>query len=658
MKFSSRPLLFRILALILAPILVLVLLQLGAHVFGLGYSIAFWQRSALKEKPMALDNARFTWPEFGPRRARTANPMALEIPKEKGALRIFVLGGSAAQGDPDPSFSISRFLQCYLESTQPGRKLEVYNAAMTAVDSSVVARAAEDLVRLDPDLMIVYAGNNEFIGPSGLAAKSGFSRGLLQLKRSMMSYRPAQLLAGISWKRRAERGELSDWEGMETFTGLEIDPTDPTVDHIHRQFRSNLEKIVSAAGRRKIPVLLSTLAVNLSACPPFATSKNDKAEALLDEIGDLEKTGRLEEALRRLEDEKVDDAMLEYRRGRILRALASVGSGPENGLVRARQAFEKARDLDRLRFRADSAMNGIIRDVAAKAENVFLADVEKTFFEASPIPGDDLFYDHVHFNFAGTDLAAREIYRVMREEIPGLFLESLNGPMPERKRCASRMVFSGWSLLKIDAELRDRFSRPPFIKQFESKARLSRLDARMRRLGAYRSPAALEGIRKMMIGVLEAHPEDWILHYDLGLLLADMGHPDGAAVKMERVLELRPTFDRARRAQAELDLRLGQTGEAVKNFERVIRNHPWSVESLNGYGAALVAEKDPRAEEILERVLKLDPKNTRALYHQALFEAGRKKPERAKEILKKLLQIDPGDEAASRLLRKLVRDSG
>lgn len=659
MKLFSRFLLFRILAVFAAPLLLLILLEFGFRLFGFGYSTAFWQRGELKGKPVALDNTHFSWPEFGPRRTRTANPMALEIPKEKDALRIFVLGGSAAQGDPDPSFSISRFLQCYLESTQPGRRLEIYNAAMTAVDSGVMARAAEDLVDLEPDLLILYFGNNEFIGPSGLAAGPGLSRQALRMKQGLLAYRPAQLLAGMAWKRKARAGKLPSWEGLETFSHLEINPADPMVDLIHRQFRSNLETIVRTAARRGIPVLLSTVAVNLSGCPPFGTTRDDATKALLDQVGEMEATGRLEEALKRLDGADVpDDAMLEFRRGRILRALATVGSEPDHPLQQAREAFGRARDLDRLRIRADSEINRILRKEAEAAPTAYLADVEQALNSGSTIPGNELFYDHVHFSFAGADMAAREIFRAMREDIPGVFRETLNGALPDRKLCAQRLAFTGWSLLKIDEELQDRFSRPPFDSQFGAQVRLSRLNSQMKQLGAYRSPAAMERTRRMMIDVLEAHPADWILHYDLGILLGEMGHPEGAAVKMEQVLDLRPTFDRARRMLAEADLRLGKSEEAVKNFEAVCQSFPYSIESLNGLGAALVLKKDPRAEEILDRVLALDPKNTRAMYHQALFEASRKKPEKAKEILKKLLQIDPNDEAAARLLRQLVRISG
>jgi len=554
----------------------------------------------MDEKPVAVDNSFFTWPEFGPRRTRNPNPMALEIPKAKDALRIFILGGSAAQGDPDPSFSISRFLQCFFESTFPETRVEIYNSAMTAVDSTLVARAAEDLVELDPDLVVVYMGNNEFIGPSGLVAGEGLSRTMLDIKRSLLHLRTAGALADWKWNRMAEQGKLDDWEGMETFVGLEIETSDPRVDRVHRRFRTNLHRIVRFAGRRKIPVLLCTVGVNLSACPPLENSENypEEIQAILRHLDELEKTGHLKKALSVAESARnSENALIEYRRGRILRAMALGQAGAADKMAAAAEAYQKARDFDRLRVRADSDINRSIRQEATTSEMVFLADIEKALEEISPIPGSDLFYDHVHFNFAGTYVAAQEVFETIREKIPDLLPAVEHDVLPDRKSCARRLGFSGWSLLKINTELEERFSRPPFATQFEHRLQISRLRSSSRHLETYRNPAMADGVRRLMIDELEAHPDDWILHYDLGLLLADLGHFDGAAVKMETVLKLRPTFDRARRALARVYLRLGRSKEAQPLLADLLTRHPYSVESLTDYGIALLSEKDPAAGE-------------------------------------------------------------
>ena len=70
--------------------------------------------------------------------------------------------------------------------------------------------------------------------------------------------------------------------------------------------------------------------------------------------------------------------------------------------------FELARDDDALAFRADSRINQIIRDAADEeaGKGVSLLDAARMLAQDSPekIPGNELFYEHVHLNFDGNYL--------------------------------------------------------------------------------------------------------------------------------------------------------------------------------------------------------------------------------------------------------------
>src|SRR6185295_10746831 len=73
----------------------------------------------------------------------------------------------------------------------------------------------------------------------------------------------------------------------------------------------------------------------------------------------------------------------------------------------------RARDLDTLRFRADTTINRLIREAAARhrAAGVGFVDVDEEFRKASPhgLPGDDLLYEHVHMTFAGNYVIAHAL---------------------------------------------------------------------------------------------------------------------------------------------------------------------------------------------------------------------------------------------------------
>ena len=87
--------------------------------------------------------------------------------KPAGTVRIFVLGESAAMGTPDPAFNFGRILDVMLREQYPGVQFEVVNGAITAINSYAVLEIARDCAARQPDLFVVYMGNNEVIGPYG-----------------------------------------------------------------------------------------------------------------------------------------------------------------------------------------------------------------------------------------------------------------------------------------------------------------------------------------------------------------------------------------------------------------------------------------------------------------------------------------------------------
>ena len=104
---------------------------------------------------------------FPDRLAQEFVPIRCEAEKPDDVIRVFILGGSAAQGIPDPAYSFSRILNVMLKIKYPDQKFEILPMAMTAINSHVVLEIAKDCIEYDPDLFIVYLGNNEVVGPYG-----------------------------------------------------------------------------------------------------------------------------------------------------------------------------------------------------------------------------------------------------------------------------------------------------------------------------------------------------------------------------------------------------------------------------------------------------------------------------------------------------------
>jgi hypothetical protein len=54
-----------------------------------------------------------------------------------------------------------------LHDKYPGLTFEVHTAAMVAINSHAIREIAADCAEHDPDLFILYMGNNEVVGPFG-----------------------------------------------------------------------------------------------------------------------------------------------------------------------------------------------------------------------------------------------------------------------------------------------------------------------------------------------------------------------------------------------------------------------------------------------------------------------------------------------------------
>jgi hypothetical protein len=85
--------------------------------------------------------------------------------KPPNGFRVFLLGGSAAGGWPYDlgGFSIADHLRKKLEILYPGHAIDVINAAGGTYASHRVRFVFDEIIDYDPDLIVLYSGNNEFL---------------------------------------------------------------------------------------------------------------------------------------------------------------------------------------------------------------------------------------------------------------------------------------------------------------------------------------------------------------------------------------------------------------------------------------------------------------------------------------------------------------
>ena len=114
---------FRVIA-IAVPLVNLLLLEFILRAVGFGYSTSFFLKTQINGQPVFIENQQFSKRYFPPGLERTPQPTIFPAVKPPGTFRIFVLGESAAMGDPEPAFGFPRQLEVLLREALPGKRIE------------------------------------------------------------------------------------------------------------------------------------------------------------------------------------------------------------------------------------------------------------------------------------------------------------------------------------------------------------------------------------------------------------------------------------------------------------------------------------------------------------------------------------------------------
>jgi len=513
-----RKWLFRLAAMTLAPAVFLLVCEVGLRAARYGYDTRFFE-------PARDGRYYVIQPAFGRRfflhdRWPVATPQQFPIIKSHDTYRVFVLGGSAAEGFPAPSFSFSRMLERFLRYRYPSVRFEVVNTAMTAINSNVLLPIARECAGYQPDLFIIYAGNNEVVGPFGPATIfSGFCASLRTIRLSLWlrSTKVGQLIRSLFVTENSKDRNDSGRIAMADFANERLSPVDPAMEGVYAHFRQNLRDIVGSSRSCGAKVILCTVATNVRQCAPFASMHSAglserelrQWERIYEDGVALESAGKYAEAIRKYRQAaSIDDqwADLHYRLGRCLLALEKFDD--------AREEFILARDLDALQFRADSRINAIIREVAAGADGVRLVDAERAFAESKltphHLPGTELFYEHVHMNFEGNYLLAKTIFREVEQALPEWILQRRGGGLaPSIDQMADELALTGldrwWIAFKISQQM---IAGAPFTNQLDHAERMAAAAKKEHSLQHYTYPESIDRALERCLEELERHPDD------------------------------------------------------------------------------------------------------------------------------------------------------
>lgn len=517
---------FRLAALLL-PLVLLGVLEVGLRLSGYGFDPHFFRTVQIGGQEFLVQNDDFSFSFFPKEIARNPGALRMPVHKAPGTYRIFIFGESAAMGDPEPFYGAGRYLEVLLREKFPDTKFDVVNTAFTAINSHVIVPIARECAQHDGDFWIIYMGNNEMVGPFGAATVFGWQAPPLpyvRLVTTLQRTRTGQLVTFLARKFSSHSARPASWGGMKMFLQNQILPDSPLKENVYRNFQKNLDDIVRVGLDSGAKVLLNTVAVNLKDCPPFASVTNrqlspaDRAE--FDRLFATARqaaaqsnyllAGQLFEQAGKLDSR---NAGLQYQWGQCLLA--------QNEAAAAREHLQRACDDDALPFRADSRLNTIVTDAGKRQAGGQLRLFDAAAVLAGQTPhgvcGDETFYEHVHFEFAGNYRLGLGWAQQIESQLPPGLARRAGWAPPAA--CDQLLCLSDWNRALVVQSVINRMQLPPLSTQPNNTQRVEHLRSWVAQLTGKLNTNNLAATRENFLKQLEKSPDDFLLRENYAVFL-------------------------------------------------------------------------------------------------------------------------------------------
>jgi tetratricopeptide (TPR) repeat protein len=570
---NAKNALFTFITIFFIPLLFFVLLELGLTALGVGTSFDYFHRIDINGRPHFQENPDFADQFYPP--SLDIGPLENTLAEERSPdlLRIYVLGGSAARGFPHKNHGLDRLLAAQLQAALPSRKIEVINMAMTSVNSHVVYAVAKSIPDNSADFAVILMGNNEVVGPYGpgtfnqnFLENITLIRGMQALKRT----RTWQALQGLMLHfRPVDAQQDLKWEGMQMFTKHAVPHDDPRMESVYAHYEDNLVSITETLRDKGIHVVLSSVPVNLRHSAPFLSVHNrDLSSDLLDQWRESTLKGA-----RSADQKEWADAIAHFQAAlaidpdhadthfRLATAFENIGQ-----FQQAKTHYQRALDLDALRFRADTRINEIVWRVAVGIDDdaVSFVDSAAAAEQASQPyqPGWNLLLEHVHYAFAGNHLIASEISRSIMGNLGGA---DTFEPLPGDE-VARRIGFPNFDTIEEIRTLQVMIQHPPFPGQSNYVELQQFLDGKLQNvIEEVGSSAAVMQRRRE---VADSGLADWKVHFELAVLNQRLGNTPAMYDHLNKVLELYPYNRETYMKIAEAMSKDGKWREAIPYLEQ------------------------------------------------------------------------------------------
>lgn len=441
MKPLSRRTLFRLIALAagFAPI---ALAEVGMRIGGIAEPQTA-SLSAIDNDPLVnlhslralfVKNDKGTQMEIGAERMNYFCPASFPVEKKPDTLRVFALGGSTTQGQPyRTETAFPHWLGLRLQAALPDRNIEVVNCGGISYASYRVAAILDEVLRYSPDLIVLYAGHNEFLEARTYEQQRRVPGWLARPLAAVASLRVARVIASVlsgrgssSSKKSVIPGEvdtrLDHPNGMDAYVRDE-----PWTNAVEQHFELTLESMIARCQEASVPLVLCVPASDLVNTPPFKSQPDPELPtAERDDV--IRFTKRVEsesselkvrlDAAERIVKLDPRHALANYVLGRWA---YEAGAGDRASAIKR---LTIARDHDVCPLRATTRIEQAVRSHAGN-DDLFLIDTgalldrRNSRNEAIPdgVADPGWFVDHVHPTIEGHQEIATAIYAALIESL-------------------------------------------------------------------------------------------------------------------------------------------------------------------------------------------------------------------------------------------------
>jgi len=295
---------------------------------------------------------------------------SFKMPKPENEYRVIFLGGSNVNY---MNRQLGEMAERLSNNSGTQYQFNIINMGGLAYGSHRLRIMVPEILEYEPDLVLIYAGHNEFeeLKHQAItdiekltAQKIAYSLAMLRLARDI--WVSLDLLWRTGHARFSELPSEVDYlaAGAHEFTDEEIAER-------MELYKENLDAIVTALQKKNVKVVISTVATNL-----WEPDISEKFSEEKKQIKELYAAGNYEE-----------------------------------GMKLARSILSRSK-----RHQASDTENNIIREIAAKHQ-LTLIEGEQLIMQAEPhgVPGETLMSDRCHITEEGREIVIAEFERVIRQ---------------------------------------------------------------------------------------------------------------------------------------------------------------------------------------------------------------------------------------------------